>query len=63
MPVVCDHCGASCMYAGLADEPCWGEVDVLEESDDFDWTWIHFCQGHAERVRGEGEYVSWRVES
>jgi hypothetical protein len=41
-------CGAHCFrYKGYPDEPCWGEVEVIEEEmDGDDWWWIHACQGH-----------------
>jgi hypothetical protein len=29
------------------DEPCWGDVEVIDEIVyDDDWSWIHACQGH-----------------
>ena len=41
------YCGASC-YFEKSDEPCWGEVEAIDEyySDDGDYEWIHACQGH-----------------
>jgi hypothetical protein len=41
-------CGAECFrYKGYPDEPCWGQVTVIEEetAGDDQW-WIHACQGH-----------------
>lgn len=28
------------------DDPCWGDVDVIDEEGGEDWYWIHSCQGH-----------------
>ena len=37
------------------DEPCWGQVDIAEETYDEDMgsIWVHACQGHMEYWYGE----------
>ena len=37
-------CGSDCGWADTEGEPCWGEIDVIEEV--FDGVWVHACTGH-----------------
>lgn len=39
-------CNAECPH-DREDEPCWGEVEVIDEhyTEDDSW-WVHACQGH-----------------
>lgn len=49
-------CDEWCQFRGVDDEePCWGEVTVVDEewNDDGDWWWIHACEGHAPLQSGD----------
>ena len=39
-------CGSNC-FKFDDDEPCWGDVEVIDEewTEEDSW-WIHACQGH-----------------
>ncbi len=45
-------CEADCCFPGTEKEPCWGNVEAVEEEKytdedgNEDWTWIHTCEGH-----------------
>jgi hypothetical protein len=44
-------CGSDCysMYSATPEEPCWGDVEAIDEqcTEDYeDCWWIHGCQGH-----------------
>ena len=45
-PAFC--CGSDCWAHEMNPaEPCWGNVEVVdEEYSDDDYWWIHECQGH-----------------
>lgn len=47
-------CGANCdLLDCYDDQPCWGEVDVIDEDwTEDDWWWVHACEGH--RLYREG---------
>ena len=52
-------CNADC-HLGTETEPCWGEVEVVdEEYDEQDSYWVHACQGH----KGLWEHLPYSVES
>lgn len=55
-------CNADC-HLGTVTEPCWGEVEVVdEEYDEQDYYWVHACQGH--KILWDGiPYVPESVES
>ncbi len=39
-------CGCDCGWLdGYPDQPCWGQVEVVEATPD---QWVHACQGHIE---------------
>ena len=52
-------CNADCTMLDVDDaEPCWGDVEVIDEDwCDEDWWWVHACQGHL-RCRRDGVYVA-----
>jgi len=56
----CD-CGSDCVYFEMNDnEPCWGEVEAVDEqyTEDYsDYWWIHVCEGHYDKYAGWGDYV------
>ena len=41
-------CGAECCYLGSNEnEPCYGEVNAIEEVEfEDDYSWVHVCIGH-----------------
>jgi hypothetical protein len=42
-------CGGTCFAQETheTNEPCWGEVEVVdEEYNGDDYWWIHACEGH-----------------
>jgi hypothetical protein len=45
--------GANCIYFFDEDEnePCWGQVDVVDETDEGDW--VHVCEGHHSTYNGD----------
>lgn len=55
MPKQC-KCRADCVYSYRQEkngEPCWGEVDPVEDFDEYGF--LHACQGH-KNFYGEGIY-------
>lgn len=46
-------CGLACTW-GTPEEPCWGDVVVVDEEalGDDDWFWVHACEGHVDRHIG-----------
>lgn len=35
------------------DQPCWGQVTVVDEDyTEDDWWWVHACEGHAQHRDG-----------
>ena len=54
-------CSEDCTYAhsSTEEEPCWGEVEVVDEvcTEDYsDCWWIHACEGHRDLCEG-GKYI------
>ena len=52
-------CGEDCIFYGKnPKEPCWGQVDVVDEIEtvDGDWEWIHECEGHDDCWDRKGNY-------
>ena len=47
-------CGSDCCYEWIDDEPCWGDVEVVDDLDDVGW--VHACKGHYEKYDG-GDYI------
>ena len=49
-------CGTHCDLFGVnPDEPCWGDVNVIEEIYDEEGEshqWIHRCKGHEDTYDG-----------
>ena len=42
-------CGLACVW-GTPEEPCWGDVIVVDEEDRGDyWEYVHACEGHSNR--------------
>ena len=41
-------CGGHCFrYGSGDDEPCWGDVEVIDNLyDDENEEWLHSCKGH-----------------
>ena len=54
-------CHVDCNYLDdNPDEPCWGEVVVVGEDCNEDYSdcyWIHACKGHAE-ICDWGKYIN-----
>jgi len=50
-------CGCRCPF-GTKEEPCWGDVNVVDETPDGEggWDWVHACEGHQYTASG-GEYL------
>lgn len=42
-------CGSDCMSIDKSEEPCWGEVNAIDEINlGDDWGWVHGCKGHTD---------------
>jgi hypothetical protein len=58
---VSECCGADCDLLGCREnEPCWGEVDVVDEccTEDYsDCWWVHACEGHRDTVTDGKAYI------
>lgn len=52
----CQGCDADCPHDS-DEEPCWGEVKVIDEiyTDD-DYYWVHCCEGHEDIWDKNGKY-------
>lgn len=54
-------CGDDCWAIYRDDEPCWGDVEVIDEVVcGSDWAWVHGCQGHLDQ---EKPYVPFKEGS
>ena len=52
-------CGDDCGMLNMnKDEPCYGQVDVVDEVEigKDDWMWVHMCEGHAACKCHYGKY-------
>lgn len=48
-----------CPYYGTKNEPCWGEIEYVEEicGPDYEDCWVIIaCTGHSEKYDG-GDYI------
>jgi hypothetical protein len=56
-------CNCPCPF-GSDEEPCWGDVFVVDEDliydedgEIIDSSWVHTCEGHCEITSTGGKYI------
>lgn len=59
-------CGDDCFKLWDEDEPCWGDVEVIDEqcTEDYsDCWWIHACQGHKDSDFPLSKYLKKEINN
>lgn len=56
------HCQSDCYMLDInenANEPCWGEVNAIDEIDwgDGEYSWVHCCEGHWNMYQSNEPYI------